>query len=89
MAATSPVEIGPVCTKCGSKMKLSHVTLHHRLTISFERHTFVCTGCGHSQTYTMGGTQAGSNGDCHQSARALPQPCGYDFAFRRGAEFRS
>jgi hypothetical protein len=46
---------GPFCTKCSSKtkkMKLSHVTLHRRASISFERHTFVCTGCGHSRTCT-------------------------------------
>ena len=47
---------GPFCTKCSSKtkkMRLSHVTLHRRASISFERHTFVCTGCGHSRTDTM------------------------------------
>jgi len=35
-------------------MKRSHVTLHLRGTISFERHAFVCIGCGHSRTYTGG-----------------------------------
>jgi hypothetical protein len=47
---------GPFCAKCSSKtkkMKLSHVTLHRRASISFERHTFVCTGCGHSRSYTL------------------------------------
>jgi hypothetical protein len=47
---------GPFCTKCSSKtkkMKRSHVTLHRRASISFERHTFVCTGCGHSRSYTL------------------------------------
>jgi hypothetical protein len=48
------IETSPVCTKCGSRMTLSHVRLHCRVSTPFERHTFVCTVCGHSQTCTMG-----------------------------------
>jgi len=67
-------------------MKRSHVTLHLRGSISFERHAFVCIGCGHSRTYTMGDasrsepsevcTHEGAYSDasrfpCGQEARAL------------------
>jgi hypothetical protein len=55
-APASARPTGPFCTKCSSKtkkMRLSHVTLHRRASISFKRHTFVCTGCGHSRSYTM------------------------------------
>jgi hypothetical protein len=31
---------GPHCTKCESKMKLSHVVAHSRVGMSFERRTF-------------------------------------------------
>jgi hypothetical protein len=54
MSLHGPTESGPFCSKCGSKMKLSHVTLHQRVSVSFERHTFVCPGCGNTQTYTLG-----------------------------------
>jgi hypothetical protein len=47
---------GPHCTKCDSKMKLSHVAAHSRVGVSFERRTFICLVCGHAQTYTMGNT---------------------------------
>ena len=49
-------ERGPQCTKCESKMRLSHVTAHSRVGVSFERRTFICLVCGHAQTYTMGNT---------------------------------
>jgi len=80
IASTRPAETGPRCTKCGSTMIRSHVTLHLRGSISFERHAFVCIGCGHSRSYTMGGASRSDSSEvrAHEGVYSNTSrfPCG-------------
>ena len=89
IASTRPAETGPRCTKCGSAMKRSHVTLHLRGSISFERHAFVCIGCGHSRSYTMGGASRSEPSEVRAREGAYSNTSRFPFAQEARALARS